>query len=58
MRKICSSRSTWWRVSFSFRALVRSVPNGFSMITRAFSVRPASARVWITSVAAAGGTLR
>ena len=45
-------------VAFSSRALSRSVPNGFSMITRARSARPASPSVWITSAAAFGGTLR
>ena len=58
MRKICSSRSTWWTVSLSLRALSRSVPNGFSIITRARLVRPAASSMWTTSAAAAGGTLR
>ena len=58
MRKICDSAKTSWSFLFSSRALSRSVPNGFSMITRARSARPASPRVLITSAAAFGGTLR
>ena len=44
--------------SLSSRADARSVPNGFSMITRARSARPASPSISTTSAAAAGGTLR
>ncbi len=43
MRKIWSSRRTAWTVSLSSWALSRSVPNGFSMITRERSGQPALA---------------
>ena len=58
MRKICSSSKTSWTSLLSALALSRSVPNGFSMITRARSARPASPISRITSAAALGGTLR
>ena len=56
MRKTCSSRRTWWIRWLSCLALARSVPNGFSMITRERSIRSAAPSRWMTSVAAAGGT--
>ena len=58
MRKICSSRKTSWTVSLSSRADFRSVPNGFSMTTRARSASPASPSVRTTGPAADGGTDR
>ena len=58
MRKICSSRKTSCTVSLSSRADSRSVPNGFSMTTRARSARPASPSVRTIEPAAAGGTDR
>ena len=42
MRKIWSSLKTSCTASFNRRADARSVPNGFSMITRARSLSPAS----------------
>ena len=39
-------------------ALSRSVPNGFSMITRERSTRPASSSILTADSAALGGTLR
>ena len=58
IRKTCSSSKTSWSIALSRCALARSVPNGFSMITRARSASPASPRRSTTSGAAAGGTLR
>ena len=58
MRKTWSSRKTSCTASFSARADSRSVPNGFSMITRARSARPASPSVRTIGPAAAGGTER
>ncbi len=58
MRKTWSSSRTSWTIRLSFRALARSVPNGFSMITRERSERPQDFSIWITSGAAVGGTLR
>ena len=43
MRKICSSEKTSCSLLFSATALARSVPNGFSMMMRQRSTRPASA---------------
>ena len=42
-RKMASSAKYSCMVSFSLRELARSVPNGFSMITRAPAARPAVA---------------
>ena len=58
MRKICSSAKTSCTAALSSRALARSVPNGFSMITRARSASPASPSIATRRPAAAGGTLR
>ena len=58
MRKICSSSKTWWSSALSARALSRSVPNGFSMMIRLRSTRPASASWCTTARAALGGTER
>ena len=58
MRKIWLSSKYWCSMSFSATALARSVPNGFSMITRERSTNLASASIWITSRSATGGMLR
>ena len=58
MRKIWSSSKTWCTASFRATALARSVPKGFSMITRARSTSSASASSCTTERAAAGGMLR
>jgi hypothetical protein len=58
IRKIWFSSKVSCTWLFSLIALARSVPNGFSMITRDRSTRSASRRVLITAGAAAGGTLR
>ena len=58
MRKICSSSKYGAAVSLSARALARSVPKGFSMITRDRSTSLASASSWMTSRSAEGGMLR
>ena len=57
MRKTCSSSKTSWTAALSSRALSRSVPNGFSMITRERSARPASPSSHDVG-GASGGTLR
>ena len=44
MRKIWLSSKVWCSESFSFTALARLVPNGFSMMMRARSARPTSPR--------------
>ena len=58
IRKIWSSLKTSWSSAFSFRALARSVPNGFSMTIRLRLTRPASLSSWTTASAAFGGTER
>ena len=58
MRKICSSAKTSCSLAFSDTALARSMPKGFSMMTRLRSTRPASASSRTADRAAAGGTLR
>ena len=58
IRKICSSSNTSWSAPFSFFAETRSVPNGFSMMIRLRSTRPASLSRCTTGSAAGGGTLR
>ncbi len=58
MRKICSSANTSCSFAFSDTALARSVPNGFSMIMRECSTRPASPSSRTADKAALGGTLR
>jgi hypothetical protein len=42
-RKMASSAKYWCMVSLSCRELVRSVPNGFSAMTRAPRARPVAA---------------
>ena len=58
IRKICSSSKTSCSAALSVFADSRSVPNGFSMMIRDRSTRPASSSWWTTSSAALGGTLR
>ncbi len=58
MRKICSSSNTSCSLAFSSLALARSVPNGFSMMMREFSTRPASPSMRTADSAALGGTER
>ena len=58
MRNTWLSGKTAWTSALSVIALARSVPNGFSMMIRARSVRPASRAPATTEGAAAGGTLR
>ena len=58
MRKICDSSKTSCSCSLSDIALSRSVPNGFSITTRARSTSLAWSNMPITSSAALGGTLR
>ena len=59
MRKTCDSSKTACTAWFSARAEARSVPNGFSMITRVSPVtRPAAPSMPTTEVNAAGGTAR
>jgi hypothetical protein len=58
IRKICSSANTACTVAFSARADARSVPNGFSMITRAPSESPTAPSVSTIPAIATGGTER
>jgi len=59
MRKTCDSSKTACTVWFSARADSRSVPNGFSMITRVSLVtRSAAPSISMTKANAAGGTAR
>ncbi len=58
IRKICDSSNVSCSEALSSRAVARSVPNGFSMMIRDRSTRPASARACTTASAAPGGTLR
>ena len=58
MRKICSSAKTSCSLAFSDTALARSVPKGFSMMTRLCATRPASASSRTAGRAAPGGTLK
>ena len=59
MRNTCDSSKTASTAWFSLRAESRSVPNGFSMITRVRSVaRPEAPSMPTTEVNAAGGTAR
>ncbi len=58
IRKTWSSSNVRRTTRLSARALCRSVPNGFSMITRARSVNPARSSDSTTPRAATGGTLR
>ena len=57
MRKIWLSSKVSWTWSLRMIALSRSVPNGFSMMTRDRSTSCASRSVAMTTGAAAGGTL-
>ena len=52
------SEKTSCSLAFSATALFRSVPNGFSMMMRERSTRPASANRRTADKAALGGTLR
>ena len=58
MRNTCDSSKTACTAWFSARAEARSVPNGFSMITRAPAARPVAPSMPTTEVNAAGGTAR
>ena len=58
MRKIWLSSNVSCSAALSRLALARSVPNGFSMMMRLRSTRPASPSVRTTASAAFGGTLR
>ena len=58
IRKICSSSNRSWIALLSSRALARSTPNGFSMMTREFAAKSALCSVSITAITAFGGTLR
>src|ERR1039457_5234442 len=58
MRNTWDSSKTEWTVSLRARADARSVPNGFSMITREFSARPVSPSIPTTDPNAPGGTAR
>ena len=57
-RKMASSAKYWCMVSLSCRELARSVPNGFSTITRAPRARPAPAMPWAIRPNSDGGTSR
>src|ERR1017187_4833832 len=58
MRNTWDSSKTEWTVALRARADARSVPNGFSMITREFSARPVSPSIPTTDPNAPGGTAR
>jgi hypothetical protein len=58
IRKIWSSSNVACSMLLSRTALVRSVPNGFSITMRDRSARSALASSSTTSGAATGGTLR
>ena len=58
IRKIWSSEKVSCTRRLSSTALLRSVPNGFSMTTRERSTRSASRSMSMTATAAFGGTLR
>ena len=58
IRKICDSSNAVRSVAFSARADARSVPNGFSMITRASAFRPVVRSSVTTPADADGGTDR
>ena len=58
IRKTCDSSKTACTVWFSARAEARSVPNGFSMMTRDPSARPAAPSMVTVGSKAAGGTAR
>ena len=57
-RKIASSAKYWCMVSLSCRELARSVPNGFSTMTRASLARPAVAIPCAMRPNSGGGTSR
>ena len=50
MRKTWSSSKCWCTTAFSLRALARSVPNGFSMITRRQAGRLGGRQARLTEV--------
>ncbi len=58
MRKTCDSWKVSWTRALRAIALARSVPNGFSITTRARSTRSADRSMSITGSAAFGGTDR
>src|SRR5579875_1934592 len=58
IRRICDSSKTLWYAWFRSRAEARSVPNGFSAMTRDPSARPMAPIIATTDLAAAGGTAR
>ncbi len=58
MRNTWDSSKTACTVWLSARADARSVPNGFSMITREFSARPQLPSIPTTDPKAPGGTAR
>ena len=58
MRKIFSSSKTSCSRALSATALLRSVPNGFSMMMRERSTKPASPNRRTADKAAFGGTLK
>ena len=58
MRNTFSSGNTECTISFSSRADLRSRPNGFSMITRAFFAHPDVPRFSITVPKSTGGIAR
>jgi hypothetical protein len=58
MRNTCDSLKTASTAWFSVRAEARSVPNGFSTITRASLARPVLPSTPTTEVNAAGGIAR
>ena len=57
-RKMASSGKYWCIVSLSCRELARSVPNGFSTMTRAPRARSAEAMPWAIRPNRTGGTSR
>ena len=58
MRKICDSSKTACSFWFRARAEARSVPNGFSMMTREPGARPIAPIIATTDAKAAGGMAR
>ena len=58
IRKICDSSKTPWTIALSARAEARSVPNGFSRMTRPSPVRPLAPSASAMPAKATGGTER
>ena len=58
MRKMHDSSNTACTVALSARALSRSKPNGFSMMTWASLLSPVAPSIVTTEPKAAGGTAR